>query len=428
MKHSIPYGKSYLEFDIEPSREKKKVKANNIGFCPTISETELVVTALKKPVKSARLCELAVAKDKITIITSDHTRPLPSYITMPLLLDEIRTGNPDAEITILIATGMHRTTNSQEIVSRFGKEIAGKEKIIVHDAYDEENLTCIGKTTSGLRVSINKTAVTADLLISEGLIEPHFFAGYSGGRKAVLPGIASYRTIMENHCSKAISNHNAKASILINNPISNEMLESAKLAKLAFILNIVLDDKKKINAAFAGELEAAHQLGCDYCYKQSCINVEPADIVITGNGGYPLDQNLYQSVKCMSSASEAVKDGGILIVAAECCDGCGSDVFYNTFANNKSPQNVVDKILLRNKCDTLPDQWQIQIFGQILAQHKIVMVTSLPNEIIEHMGMIAADSIENAIKIAEKILKNNRASIAVIPNGAFSIIRATQVI
>lgn len=203
--------------------------------------SRLVQEALEHPIGTPRLCDMAIDKKKVVVISSDHTRPVPSHIIMPLILKEIRRGNPDAEITILISTGLHRETTREELESKFGPEITENETIIVHDCDDTDNMVCLGKLPSGGNLYINKLAVEADLLVAEGFIEPHFFAGFSGGRKSVLPGVASRETVMYNHNSAFIGDPHSRTGIIEGNPIHNDMLYAARVAGLDFIVNVVID-------------------------------------------------------------------------------------------------------------------------------------------------------------------------------------------
>ena len=197
-------------------------------YAPEKGEVELVKDALANPVGSKKLSELAVGKKNVVIIASDHTRPVPSKVIMPAMLDEIRKGSPDADITILIATGCHRGTTKDELISKFGEEIVKNEKIYIHDCLETEKLVNIGTLPSGGACEINSIAYNADLLVAEGFIEPHFFAGFSGGRKSILPGIASRTTVMANHCSEFIADKCARTGILENNPVHKDMLWAAK--------------------------------------------------------------------------------------------------------------------------------------------------------------------------------------------------------
>lgn len=269
---------------------------------------------------------------------------------------------------------------------------------------------------------LNKLTMEADLLVAEGFIEPHFFAGFSGGRKSILPGVAGYGSIMANHCAEFISHNRCRTGILEGNPIHEDMLFAARTAGLAFICNVVIDESKKIIAAFSGEMNEAHLAGCDYLRKRSCVKAIPSDIVIASNGGYPMDQNVYQAVKGMTAAEASVKDGGVIILVAECSDGFGGKAFANTFCDHKDPADVLSRILSRGRNQTEPDQWQIQIFLRVLLKATVIMVTSLPEEQIESLNMKWAASIEDALHIAEEILGDPKASISVIPDGVGVIV------
>ena len=225
MKREItfPYGKEKLRHQFET--ELSAVLTSSIeDYQPEFDEVTLVKKALEEPIASPALSQLAKGKDNIVIIASDHTRPVPSKIIMPLMLEEIRKGNPKARITILIATGCHRGTTKDELISKFGEEIVEKESIYIHDCDEREKLVSIGVLPSGGDCEINTIAFEADLLVAEGFIEPHFFAGFSGGRKSVLPGIAGRSTVLANHCSEFINHENARTGVLENNPIHEDMI------------------------------------------------------------------------------------------------------------------------------------------------------------------------------------------------------------
>ncbi|MDR2528825.1 MAG: nickel-dependent lactate racemase [Synergistaceae bacterium] len=423
MKVSVPYGDNALSCEIPDSRLKGVLHSRAHGFKAKAPETQLAREALSSPIGSPPLRELARGKKSVVVITSDHTRPVPSRVTMPLLLEEIRAGNPNADVTILVATGMHRHMARDEIAARFGPEVSSREKIVVHDCHDDANMTSLGTLPSGGELVVNRLAVECDLLVSEGFIEPHFFAGFSGGRKAVLPGVAGYPTVLANHCAEFIAHDQARTGILDGNPIHKDMVFAARTAKLAFILNVLLDADKKIIAAFAGDADETHRRGCDFLNDLAGIDPVRADIVITGNGGYPLDQNLYQAVKGMTGAEASILPGGVIVMAAECRDGHGGEAFYDTFKETRSADDLMRAILARKRGETLPDQWQTQIFLRVLLKHKVIMVASVPPEMIEHLGMIPASSLDAALRKAEEILGKSDASVTVIPDGVSVIVK-----
>lgn len=416
----LPYGKEFIELEVDDNVDILVSQAGE--FKAEKSEEDLVREALSNPIGSEKLSDLVKGKEKITIITSDHTRPVPSHITMPILLEEIRSTNPEADITILIATGFHRPTTHEELVNKFGEEIVNNEKIIVHKSGVDEDMVELDRLPSGGRLLLNKHAINTDLLISEGFIEPHFFAGFSGGRKSVLPGVASEKTVLANHCSKFIASDYSRTGILDENPIHRDMAFAAEQARLAFILNVVIDAEKKIINAFAGDRLKAHARGCDFVRGLSTIEGVNADIAITSNGGYPLDQNVYQSVKSMTAAEAAAADDGIIIEVSRCNDGHGGESFYKTFKEAADPKDIEDRVLQIPMEETIADQWEIQILARILVRHKVIFVTDPENkQLIEDMHMTYAASLDEALKIAKEI-KGEDAKVAFVPDGVSVIV------
>ncbi|MBT7121638.1 MAG: nickel-dependent lactate racemase, partial [Clostridia bacterium] len=376
---------------------------------------------------SERLCNLARGKRSVLIITSDHTRPVPSRITMPLLLSEVRKHNPDIAVKILIATGFHRATTPGEMRERFGETICENEDIIVHDAFDASAIVGKGTLPSGGELKINKLVDWADLIVAEGFIEPHFFAGYSGGRKSILPGICSADTIMYNHNAKFIAHQNARTGVIENNPMHADMVYAAKQVGLAFILNVTLDENKKITAAFAGDSVTAHETGCESLKAHASVGAVHANLLITSNGGYPLDQNIYQAVKSMTAAESCVKPGGVIIVVASCINGHGGEGFYNWFTQSSSVGDVAQRIGAIDPSNTLPDQWEAQILARVLQKCKAVILVSshVEPKLVTDMYMTHATSIEQALRIADELL-GSREDIVVIPDGVGVIIEETK--
>ena len=336
MKISIPYGRTALEAEVDDAR-LNGIYTSSLPP-PAADEVACVRAALDAPIGSPRLEELAAGKRKVVIIASDHTRPVPSRIIMPQLLERIRRGNPSAEITILIATGFHRLTTRDELAGKFGDEIVARERIVVHNSSDAASLVEAGTLPSGGRLIVNRLAMEADLLVSEGFIEPHFFAGFSGGRKSVLPGIVSRETVLANHCSEFIQSPFARTGILDGNPIHRDMLHAAEVARLAFAANVVINGEKKIVHAVAGHFRQAHEAGCAWLKDICRVRAPISDIVVTSNGGYPLDQNVYQSVKGMTAAEAVCRDGGVIVMVASCADGSGGESFYRNLAASPRPR------------------------------------------------------------------------------------------
>jgi nickel-dependent lactate racemase len=270
---------------------------------------------------------------------------------------------------------------------------------------------------SGGELVVNKLAVEADLLVSEGFIEPHFFAGFSGGRKSVLPGIAARETVLANHCSEFIRSPYSRTGNLAGNPIHEDMVFAGKTAKLAFIVNVIINHEKKIIRAFAGDMEKAHETGCEYLKDKCRVDVPPADIVITSNGGYPLDQNVYQSVKGMTAGEAVCKEGGVIILSASCCDGHGGEAFCKVLSDAASPRELWDRLLAIPRNQTSPDQWQYQILARILKRFTVILVTNdCDHQMINAMGIKCASSPDEALAMAMEKLGRD-ASVAIIPDG-----------
>lgn len=423
MKREIlfPYGKEKIAYTF--GEELCGVLTSSIEeYKPETDEVELVRRAIENPVSSAKLSELSVGKENVVIIASDHTRPVPSKVIMPLLLSEIRKGNPDAKITILIATGCHRGTTKEELISKFGEEIVKNENIYIHDCDEREKLVNIGTLPSGGECEINSIAVNADLLVAEGFIEPHFFAGFSGGRKSVLPGVAGRGTVLANHCSEFINHENARTGVLCNNPIHEDMLWAAKKAKLEFIVNVVLNSEKEVIYAVAGDVEDAHRKGTDFLSAQCGAKAVSADIVISTNGGYPLDQNVYQAVKGMTAAEATVREGGVIIMLAASGDGIGGDHFYHQLADEADIEKTMATFLSRGRGETVPDQWQTQIMIRVLMRARVIYVSEMEDALVEKMHMIPAHSLAEAIEKAKKLIGKKDATITAIPDGVSVVV------
>ena len=413
----FPYGKEKISYDFSGERFNGVLVSKMHEYSPLASGAELVRRAMESPIDSPRLCELARGKKRIVIIASDHTRPVPSKIIIPPMLREIREASPDADITLLIATGCHRETKKEELIEKFGEDIVASEKIVIHDCADRDNLVKVGILPSGGELYINRLAYEADLLVSEGFIEPHFFAGYSGGRKSVLPGVAARESVLANHCSEFIAHERARTGILEGNPIHADMIWAAKAARLAFIVNVILNEKKDAIYAVAGDAEAAHRAGCDFLSGLCRAKPIPADIVISTNGGYPLDQNIYQAVKGMTAAEATVKEGGVIIMIAKSADGHGGEQFYRQLADEKDISKTMALFLSRGRNETVPDQWQTQIFLRILKRASVIYVSDAPDEMVRNMHMTPAKDLRAAIKLAKSMLGNENASITAIPDG-----------
>lgn len=420
---SLPYGTGEISAQVEESQLLGIVQSQLEEYEAEKSPEELLRQAMENPIGTSRLEELAKGKKKVVVLCSDHTRPVPSKLILPPMLEAIRRGNSQAEITLLIATGCHRGTTRQELVNKLGAEMAEKEHILIHDCAAEEDMVDLGILPSGGRLRINKAAVEADLLVAEGFIEPHFFAGFSGGRKSVLPGIAARETVYANHCSQFIDDPHARAGILEGNPIHRDMVWAARKAGLAYIVNVVLGGKGQVIGAFAGDFDEAHRAGTEFLASLCQKEAPEADIVVTSNNGYPLDQNIYQAVKGMSTAEVACRKGGVIVIAARCEDGNGGEVFWRTFQEEKDPKVIMDTILATPQDKTQADQWQSQVFARVLMKCRVVLVSQAPDEMVRDLHMTPAHSLEEGLRLAQEMLGEPQAKILVVPQGISTILR-----
>lgn len=419
----LPYDHGSVTAHINDANLAGILVSKAATYQASLSEKDLVEQSLDNPIGSPSLEELATGKKNIVIISSDHTRPVPSHIITPILLRRLRSVAPEARIRILVATGFHRPSTHAELVAKYGEEIVANEEIVMHKSKVDEDMVKIGKLPSGGDLIINKVAEEADLLISEGFIESHFFAGFSGGRKSVLPGISSYKTIMANHSGEFINDKHSRTGNLHHNMVHHDMVYAARKAGLQFILNVVLDEDKHIIGSFAGDLEAAHKQGTDFVGELAGVKAIKSDIAITTNGGYPLDQNIYQAVKGMTAAEATNKQNGTIIIVAGCRDGHGGDGFYHNIADVADPQEFLDKAINTPRLETVPDQWTSQILARILVNHHVIVVSDLVEpSLITNMHMELATSIDDALASAFK-REGPAAQVTVIPDGLGVIVK-----
>ena len=421
MSIHIPYGKGHIDCAIPHdgllTSRIDTLKSDRPGI-------EIVREAVASPIGSKALSELAVGKKTCTLIISDHTRPVPSRDILPPMLQQLRQGSPDIQVTLLVATGFHRPTTTAELEAKLGPEIADREKIIVHDALDPDSNVEIGILPSGAPLVIDRAAVETDLLISEGFIEPHFFAGFSGGRKSVLPGVCDKTTVLGNHCGEFIASPFARTGILEGNPLHTDMVAAAEMAKLQFLVNVVIDEEKKTVAAFAGEFRKAHEAGVAFLRQYCEVQAIPGDIVITSNGGAPLDQNIYQSVKGLTAAEASAKEGAVLIMCAQLADGTGGEGFYTSLRDCESPAAHFAQCAATPQNKTIPDQWESQILARILMKHRVIFVSRPEMEAtLREMKLDYAPDLATALAMA-KTDKGEAATITLIPNGISVMVKS----
>lgn len=379
------------------------------------NERESILDSLRKPTGSVSLIDRINENDRVVIIVTDNTRACPEDRILPPLLEELENKISSDNITIIFALGLHPPLNRAQMEKKLGKDIIDKYYILNHDVNDCIN---IGTTSHDTPIDINRRVVEADFRISTGFIEPHFFAGFSGGRKSIAPGVFSVRSAYINHSRSMLEHPLAKTGILKGNPVHEDMIEIAYAAKLNFIINVLLNKKGEITHVVAGDMVKAHEKGCETAKEISGARLDrKVDITITTNSGAPLDLDLYQSVKGMETASHFTRDGGIIIICSACYDGAGPEEFIDMHRTAHSPQEVLDSISDEHPTGV---QWQNQILANIQCKNDIYVVSDMDEAIIRDMMMTSFSTFEEALEDAFRRLGKD-ASIAVIPEGPLVI-------
>jgi len=412
MRVDLAYGDGVLPIDlavnadvIEP-RDPPRVA----------SPKQALREALRRPIAGPPLAELLPPDASIVVVISDSTRPAPNRLMLEALLGELG-ANAASRLHVLVATGLHRPTRDDELDRMLGSALRRHLQVTNHDAHDTSSLREIGRTSSGRPVLINRRYLDADLRITLGLIEPHFFAGFSGGAKLILPGVAGEASILRNHDAEMIGHPNARWGRLAGNPIHREQREAARLAGCEFSVNVTIAGDGAITGIFAGGLEAAHDAGCQAALQAAMQPVEePYHVVITTNGGHPLDLNLYQAVKGMDAAAQIVRPAGHIVMAAECREGAGHGDFVHILREHTTARSMVraiqDAPLVRG------DQWQNQIFGRVLAGATVHLhADGLTDDEIRAAHCVPCPDV--ARRTHELVGDSGRA--CVLPRGPFTI-------
>lgn len=358
--------------------------------------------------------------DIVTIVFSDLTRPMPNAAVLPVLLEEL-SHVARSNITLINALGTHRPQTKEELVEMLGRKVVENYRIIQHDYSDRNNLVYLGTSSFGHPVWVNRAYMESSVRILTGLIEPHFFAGFSGGPKAVLPGLAEKETILRNHGANMIGAPRASWLVTKGNPIWEEISEAAAMTNPTFLLNVTIDREKKITGVFAGDVWEAHAQGADFVREVAKVPVDKLfDIVITTNSGYPLDLNLYQAVKGMSAAAQVVKEGGSIIIAAECRDGIPNHGDYKRILKSaNSPQEILEAI--NSPGCPVQDQWEAQIQALIQLKANVYVKSSfLTDGQIRDALLLPCHTIETTLKELQGKY-GPRAAICVLPEGPQTI-------
>ena len=390
-------------------------------FVPGVADPARALRqAMRGPIGSRPLQELVQPSAKVGVVFSDIPRPAPNHLMIPAVLEELK-HVPGENITLFNALGTHRQNTDKELGDMLGGSIVEAYRIVQNDAFDGSTHVRLGKTSRGHDVLVNKELMACEVKILTGFIEPHFFAGFSGGGKAVMPGMAGLITVLGNHDAGMIGDPKATWGVTRGNPIWEEIHEVSSKVDPTFLVNVTLNRNKEITGVFAGGLEEAHASGCEFVRRSAMVPVPaPFDVVITSNSGYPLDLNLYQAVKGMSAAAQVVKKGGSIIIAAECWDGIPDHGMYKQLlAEADNPQGLLNRICTPGFLEQ--DQWEAQIQAQIQLKAEVyVHSTYLSSERIAEALLKPCPDIE--VTLAEILEKEGRqARICVLPEGPQTI-------
>ncbi|MGC8670500.1 MAG: nickel-dependent lactate racemase [Thermoprotei archaeon] len=412
MKLLMPYGEKGMQIELPSSAFV--AKAHMPAGVPESETADVIVKSLRNSI-GFRLEELVRDAERISVLVTDKTRATPNVPMLTALIDAIGQGH---DITIVVSNGLHRPAGEEELRKLVGDEIYERYEVVNHNS-DDEDTAYVGKTSRGTDFYLNRSVAVSDLIIGTGLIEPHFFAGYSGGRKLLLPGAASTRTVYQNHDYKKIADPRSDYGYLEGNPIHEDMVEAAKMVKtFRFIVNVLLDEQRRVIAAFSGDPYQAHVLGAKKYDSFGRVAVPfEADVTVVTNGGAPLDLNLYQAVKGMTTAARVTKRGGVIVILSRCREGIGHESFRELAAYSKNPSKILDRI---RRDEPIRDQWQVQKLEQVLLKSKVVVVSEgVRDKEVEELNMIPASGFDEALEIALRLAGGDK--IVAIPDGPYVI-------
>jgi len=411
----IPYGKTTIPFEVPKEFDVTVVKNNSKSQISNIEET--TKKELKNPINSKRLSELVKKGDAVCVIVTDITRPCPDREILSVLLDELKTKIEPNDLTLLIASGMHREMTYDEKVEKFGKEIVKNFQIISHDAKDEKNLVSLGTTKNGTPIKISKTAVDADFLISIGIVEPHQYAGYSGGYKTLSIGVAGDETISKTHSRKFIDHQKTRIGNIEGNIFHDDIVEIGKKAGLDFIINVILDEEQNVVDIKSGEPLETYKTLVKKAKEISEISIKKQfDVAICGVG-FPKDSNLYQTSRAASYLfylkKPVVKNGGYIIIPAVCPEGAGKGIGEERFF--EMLKNMTIDEILNHKPDFKAGEQRAFMMANVLKHCKVIIVGSQTPEIVQEAKMIPASTIDEAFEIIKNDSERNL-EIILIPS------------
>jgi lactate racemase len=416
VRTQLQYGRGGLAVEI-PSSDVTVLRAKHEEGLP--DEAAAFREAVRRPIGSAPLKELVGATDRVAVVIPDITRPLPSDRLLPWLFEELSHVPPE-NFTIVNGTGSHRTNTEEELVAMVGREVTSNYRVVNHNAHDPGTLAFVGRSPEGRDVYMNREYVEADRRIVLGFIEPHFMAGFSGGYKGVFPAVADIDSIMHYHRASVIGHARSTWGVLEDNPTQDQIRANGSLLPVDFLVNVTLNRAKEITAFFCGEVLAAHEKGCEANKASVMVACEREyPIVVTTNGGYPLDQNLYQAVKGMSAAYQVVSEGGLIISASRCNDGFPNHGnFRKMLLEHSSPEEMLGTI--HSPGFSTYDQWQVQLFALILQRARVALYSEIAPDDVRSAHLEPVADITAAIS---EELKNvgQDTPVAVLPEGPMTV-------
>jgi nickel-dependent lactate racemase len=416
MKVNLAYGQGHLAVDLPEERTTVIEPGHHPGLS---DERGAIVSALDNPISARPLRQWIKPKDRVCIAFTDLTRATPNDRLIPWLLNYLA-GVPRENILLLNQLGTHRPNTTAELEKLLTPEVVRNYRVLNHEGENPEALKAFGTMRDGTPALINRHLAEADVRIITGFIEPHFFAGFSGGIKGIIPGCGGLRSIMSNHGYKNIGDPNSTFGVTAGNPLWEELRDAALRVGPSFLLNVSLNTRREITGVFAGDLIAAHRAGCEFVRKSAMQKVKtPFEIVITTNSGYPLDLNLYQGVKGMSAGARIVEKGGMLILACECREGVppGSPL-DKLLLSASSPEEILT--MLGTPGFIRPEQWQAQIQALVQRRAEVWLHSSLPDEIVRGAFLRPCPDIGAAVRERLAAL-GPQARVAVLPQGPLTI-------
>lgn len=416
MKVQLQYGQTGLDLDLDGINATVLTPRFIAGLK---DEASAFTEAVRRPINSRPLREIVQSHETVAVVLPDGTRPLPSDRLLPWLFAEL-SHVPSENFTILIGTGSHRANTPEELDHMLGADIARRYRVVNHDAHDRATHALGGQSAKGYPIHFARDYVEADRRIILGFIEPHFIAGFSGGYKAVMPGLASIDAIMQYHGARVIGDPRSTWGELEGNPTQEHVRAGGSLLPIDFCINVTLNAHKQITRYFCGETMSAHVEGCAFSKSTAMVECpKPFPIVVATNSGYPLDQNLYQSVKGMCAASRIVTDGGLIAIAARCNDGFPEHGnFRSMLFESNSPRELFDRIM--EPGFSVFDQWQAQLLAMVQLKSRVGVRCEIPDEDIRRAHLLPISNLRAAIDLElEKIGRS--APVAILPEGPLTI-------